>query len=469
LTKQIQMQNNEIWLQNFLLQTKAGQRLLTMKSKGLKNKSIVQDNATMLPNCMLQSFLLQIKVGQRQLSKECKKLKKECNELIYHNEVLQKDVTIQDNKLTELQKICLDKKNMPIISSEISSVEQAPNKQIKIKEESMLTGNSQASSNKQVANENISAKNEITDISDRESYFSSRINSITLQIEHDTGHSDAVRKMIFIENDSKYITCSSDHSIRIFNAQDNNLIKVLQGHTKEVNDIVMLSNGYLASCSRDYSIKLWNIVEGTCVNTLTGHKNYVEAIIEAKNSILISGSFDDTIGFWDLKNNDSPLIKIVKNTNQQRVWFHTLCLIDDNNLAVGSVKDINIYKLTQPVDLIFEKKLKGHTKDICVLQVINNKEILISGSEDNTCKSWSIATGECLHTFTGHTSPVRGLVVLSETLFATSDADIRLWSLKSNTCLKSIKTGGVGYYLGITKDLRLFSCNSDKKVMIYKF
>jgi len=180
---------------------------------------------------------------------------------------------------------------------------------------------------------------------------------------------------------------------------------------------------------------------------------------------------------WNLNNiikdpNSSGLIKTVQGGNQAGLYFHALCLIEEDTFAAGSHSDINIYKLIQSIDVVFQKKLVDHGGDVNSMQVTSNKEILISVSDDKTSKAWSVASGECLRTFSGHNYGVQGLVLLSERLLATSGGEIKFWSLNSDVCLKTVETerGGLIAHLGVTQDLKIFSCGGgDNKVKIYKF
>jgi len=113
--------------------------------------------------------------------------------------------------------------------------------------------------------------NETTSLS-KEAYFSSRVKNLALLRECETNHTDCISKLILIENDAKYITCSDDRTIHIFNAENNQLIQKLQDHKCAVNDIIMLKNGVLASSSEDKSIKLWDITQGICIQTLISHE-----------------------------------------------------------------------------------------------------------------------------------------------------------------------------------------------------
>jgi len=298
--------------------------------------------------------------------------------------------------------------------------------------------------------------------------LSAMINTIALEKECNTGHLDTVTKLVFIENGSKYVTCSKDATMNIFTTHNNEYVRTLHGHTGFVYDMIMLSNGYLCSCSVDKSIKLWNVTEGKCIKTLNGHTDQVTALCEAPNSILISGSNDKTVRLWDLNNNNTPS-KIVQNSNQLEVAFHALHLIDDNLFAVGSHNDINIYKITQSVDVLFQKKLSGHTDFVYSMETIKSKEILISGSLDKTCKAWNINTGECIKTFIGHTDRVWSLTVLSENVFISSSKEVNIWDFKSDRPIKTLNQNDKWIcHLAVNQDSKLFTCGVDTKVRIYK-
>lgn len=67
------------------------------------------------------------------------------------------------------------------------------------------------------------------------------------------------------------------------------------------------------------------------------------------------------------------------------------------------------------------------------------KDIIITGSLDNSARSWSIESGECVHTFRGHTSGITCMAIdpLGKLLFTGSaDHDIRSWEIMTGQLLK---------------------------------
>jgi WD40 repeat protein len=63
---------------------------------------------------------------------------------------------------------------------------------------------------------------------------------------------------------------------------------------------------------------------------------------------------------------------------------------------------------------------------------IYTKDIIITGSQDTTAKTWSFETGECLKTFRGHTAAILCMATdpLGKILFTGSgDNTIRAWDI----------------------------------------
>ena len=63
---------------------------------------------------------------------------------------------------------------------------------------------------------------------------------------------------------------------------------------------------------------------------------------------------------------------------------------------------------------------------------------ILSASYDNTIKEWSVDTGKCIKTYTGHEDWVQSALYSSDgkkILSASSDGSIRIWSVDSGKCI----------------------------------
>jgi len=54
-------------------------------------------------------------------------------------------------------------------------------------------------------------------------------------------------------------SCSSDNSIKIWDLNEEKIIKSLEKHTKPVKSIALLSDKYLVSGGNDGTLKVWDI------------------------------------------------------------------------------------------------------------------------------------------------------------------------------------------------------------------
>jgi WD40 repeat protein len=88
----------------------------------------------------------------------------------------------------------------------------------------------------------------------------------------------------------------------------------LEGHSTQVISVAISSdNSKIVSGSSDHTIKVWDLNTGRLLNTLIGHSSRVISVaISSNNSKIVSGSLDRTIKVWDL--NTGRLWNVDKGT-----------------------------------------------------------------------------------------------------------------------------------------------------------
>ena len=161
---------------------------------------------------------------------------------------------------------------------------------------------------------------------------------------------------LFVLNDGRLASCSTDSSINIYNSSDYKLKFTIRGHTDGVSYISQTEDGRLLSASYDHTIKVWKLTEEPpffeCEGTLVGHQNYITKVISLPNKRICSSSKDKSIKIW---NSDSPYN----------------CLFTIN----------------------------GHTNDVTSIVRIHDGR-LVSGSVDYTLRFWDLSKDECEETNT---------------------------------------------------------------------
>ncbi len=117
-----------------------------------------------------------------------------------------------------------------------------------------------------------------------------------------TEGTDGVYSVVFSPDGKRIASANADESIRIWDVESGTVLKVLTAHTDTVRGVAFNPNGdTLASSSEDGTILLWDVFSGTVRRTLTGHKSWVNDVaFSADGSTLASSSSDGTILLWDI-------------------------------------------------------------------------------------------------------------------------------------------------------------------------
>jgi WD40 repeat protein len=141
-----------------------------------------------------------------------------------------------------------------------------------------------------------------------------------------------------------------DHTIRIWDPETGQCLKVLNGHTGYISRLALSPDGRLVvSGSDDRTIRVWNVATGLCLQTLAGHQFSVLSVsITPDGRTVISGSEDGTVRTWN------------------------------------------------PVDGRLLNVFAGHTREVFFAASTENGRELISAGNDNIIRLWDILTGECL-------------------------------------------------------------------------
>jgi len=289
--------------------------------------------------------------------------------------------------------------------------------------------------------------------------------------EYPTAHTDWINKAVFTKDNTKFITCSDDNNIHIYEVSSGHLSLTLSEHEGNVRNIILLSDGRLASCGwrPDNTVKIWNIENGLCEATFKEHTQHVHTLLELPGSMLLSGSSDKKICIWNLLAKDSHLYASFSNSSLGSV--NCIVRIDDKRIAVSSDNDVQVYEHDNVSNFKLLKTLTGHLDQILDMKYVKNTEWLISsgGNNDKTCKLWDLLSGKCIRTFVGHTQVVRSVAVVSKSVFVSSANEIKFWNLDSGECVKTVCEGKDRIcHVSTNASGQLVSCGADQKVRVWQ-
>lgn len=115
------------------------------------------------------------------------------------------------------------------------------------------------------------------------------------------GHTAGINDLEWSPDSRLIATASDDRSIRVWDVDGGQMVKLLRGHTSFVFCLAWSPDGYLlASGSFDESVRLWDVFQGRCLRSTPGHADPVSAVAFSPDATMIaSGGHDGIIRFWD--------------------------------------------------------------------------------------------------------------------------------------------------------------------------
>ena len=190
----------------------------------------------------------------------------------------------------------------------------------------------------------------------------------------------------------------------------------------------------LASGSRDNTVGLWDARTGHLVRTLKGHSNDVNSVAFSPDSTLLaSGSDDRTVRLWDARTG-----RMLRKWNSDSGRVLSLAFSPDGTLLANAYQYSLYLRRVRTGRL---RGMRGHTKDLTLLDFSPDSELLAGGSGDRTVKLWDVRTGHLARTLEGHTGTVTSVAFSPDSAFLISgsnDCAVRIWSTCSGSEIAAI-------------------------------
>lgn len=261
--------------------------------------------------------------------------------------------------------------------------------------------------------------------------------------------------------------------VTIWSTVNNNLYRKLQGHTGSVGTLAFspTDNFLLATGSHDNSIRLWNINQNSALKILRGHSSWVEAVAFNHDGKVLA-SCDHTIYLWDVSSG-VPLYQttgamalncrdlyISGNVNQRvvRVWDKNQNkAVPQDGIPFDDVEGVrrlveSVPPMLDPSTISIRDTIRskifgeppkqglfaGHLGGITSIAFNPKRNILASGSTDNTIRLWKLEKNgmkyelSCYEVLTGHTEDVQWLSFNPNGDLLASGSDdqsVRLWRI----------------------------------------
>ncbi|KAJ2102231.1 Coatomer subunit beta' [Coemansia sp. RSA 922] len=201
-----------------------------------------------------------------------------------------------------------------------------------------------------------------------------------------------VRAAKFIARKNWIITGSDDMQLRVYNYNTHERVTAFDAHQDYIRCIAVHPTlPYVLTGSDDMSIKLWDWEKNwKCIQMFEGHTYFVMGLsINPKDTnTFASASLDKTIKVWSL---GSPVPNYTIEGHTKGVnavdYYHGS---DKPYLASGA--DDFFGKVWDYQNNSCVQTLEGHSQNVVTVAYHPSLPIILTGSEDGTCRIWNSST-----------------------------------------------------------------------------
>jgi WD40 repeat protein/serine/threonine protein kinase len=261
------------------------------------------------------------------------------------------------------------------------------------------------------------------------------------------GHEAPVTSVCMSLDDKFVLSGSADKTLRLWDVESGQCMKVFQGHGKGVTSVCMTSDAmYALSGGADGNVKFWDMSKGRSMKTLSGHDGPVNAVSISHDGILIISAGEDmTVRCWEAAS--GKCVRVFEGHKAA-----VLCArmgIDARNAVTGGADGmIKIWEMTTAHFLGLLGELRGHTAGVRAVSLSQDGVHALSGGDDKTVRLWETTKGRQVRVFEGHTDAVTSVCLSYDARYALSgslDNTFRLWEVSSGSCLRVFK----GHMMGV--------------------
>jgi len=276
-------------------------------------------------------------------------------------------------------------------------------------------------------------------------------------------HTSFVNKFALLPN-NMFASASSDFSIRIWNQNTFEVVRVLTDHKSGVFGLTILKNGHFVSISADKTAIVWESSSFRKIKTVTTNAtNGFIAVSSYLDDSFITADRDRTVQIWDSKYFCLKLSESFQSDNVLSLsFFNTNYLLSGHSDGKIKVMTLN------PIKVNFT--LMEHKSDVTCITNINDQSFA-SGSSDKTIIIWDFNFKPIIN-LNKQSSKVNAIVYLSNNYLISSSKDnfIYIYKTRDIQLVNEFQAHSEAVYdLEILDDKsQLFAtCSADKSIKIW--
>jgi len=267
---------------------------------------------------------------------------------------------------------------------------------------------------------------------------------------------------------ARFVSGSSDKTIKVWDMRSSRLLYSLEGHTGQVFAVAITPDGaHVVSGSFDKTLRVWDLQSGSLFRSLEGHTAGVYAVaVTPDGARVISGSADKTIKVWDLQSGH-----LLHSMDTE--WVHAVAISPDAARVVSGSADKTI-KVWDLQNSRLLHSLEGHAGGVIAVAITPDGAQVVSGAlKDTTLKVWDLQSGSLLRSLKGHTAGIYAVAVTPDCAKVVSgsfkDNTLKVWDLQSGHLLRSLEGHSDGVYaMAITPDgTHVISGSNDDSLKVW--
>lgn len=177
-------------------------------------------------------------------------------------------------------------------------------------------------------------------------------------------------------------------------------VKSIEVHEDSISKILILPDNRIATCSLDTTIKILDPSNDYhCDITLKGHTEWVTSICLLANGNIVSSSLDGSFKFWSITKDS---YKCLFTISTGKVTADKIISLANNRFAAAMYDDsIRVYKTDEPFSETPIATMTGHKDYIPSIGYVKEKDVIVSASQDETCRVWKCDTYQCINVIKG--------------------------------------------------------------------
>jgi WD40 repeat protein len=246
------------------------------------------------------------------------------------------------------------------------------------------------------------------------------------------GHTGEVNACAITPDGKTIVSASSDNTLRVWDGETGQTRLILEGHTRQVTGCAVTPDGRnIVSASWDNTLRVWDGLSGECRLVLTGHTGPVTGCAvtpDGRTIVSASGDYfgfrDNTLRVWD---GVTGQIRLILEGHTGSV---TGCAITPDARTVVSASWDNTLRVWNGETGECRIMLVGHKDHVYGCAITPDGRTIVSASWDDTLRVWDAATGKSRRVLAWHTRPVNGCSLTPDgriVISASSDSTLRVW------------------------------------------